>query len=212
MNTAITPTSATEAPADNGSLLRPALVLFLLLSLLTGLAYPLLTTAIAQAVFPAQAEGSLLRDKAGQAIGSRLIGQNFTDPGHFWGRPSATGTLPYNAALSGGSNQGPLNPALVDAVKTRVATLRQADPGNTAPVPQDLVTASASGLDPHISPTAARYQAERVARARKLPVDQVMQLIERHTEPPQLGVLGDARVNVLQLNLALDKAAGTSTR
>jgi K+-transporting ATPase ATPase C chain len=212
MNTAITPTSATEAPVDNGSLLRPALVLFLLLSLLTGLAYPLLTTAIAQAVFPAQAEGSLLRNKDGQAIGSSLIGQNFTDPGHFWGRPSATGTLPYNAALSGGSNQGPLNPALVDAVKARVAALRQTDPDNTAPVPQDLVTASASGLDPHISPAAARYQAERVARARKLPVDQVMQLIERHTEPPQLGVLGDARVNVLLLNLALDKAAGTSTR
>ncbi len=212
MNTAVTPTPATEAPADNGSLLRPALVLFLLLSLLTGLAYPLLTTAIAQAVFPEQAEGSLLRNQDGQPIGSSLIGQNFTDPGHFWGRPSATGTLPYNAALSGGSNQGPLNPALADAVKARVAALRQADPGNTAPVPQDLATASASGLDPHISPAAARYQAERVARARKLPVDQVMQLIERHTEPPQLGVLGDARVNVLLLNLALDKAAGTSTR
>jgi len=212
MNTAITPTPATEAPADNGSLLRPALVLFLLLSLLTGLAYPLLTTAIAQAVFPAQAEGSLLRNQQGQAIGSSLIGQNFTDPGHFWGRPSATGTLPYNAALSGGSNQGPLNPALIDAVMARVAALRQADPGNTAPVPPDLATASASGLDPHISPAAAQHQAERVARARKLPVDQVMQLIERHTEPPQLGVLGDARVNVLLLNLALDKAAGTSTR
>lgn len=215
MNTSTTPVMAADqaaAPADSGNLLRPALVLFLLLSLLTGLAYPLLTTAIAQAVFPTQAEGSLLRNQEGQPIGSRLIGQNFTDPGHFWGRPSATGTLPYNAALSGGSNQGPLNPALVEAVKARVAALREAAPGNTAPVPQDLVTASASGLDPHISPAAARYQAERVASVRKLPVDQVMQLIERHTEPTQLGVLGDARVNVLALNLALDRAAGTSTR
>lgn len=204
MNTAITPTSATEAPADNGSLLRPALVLFLLLSLLTGLAYPLLTTAIAQAVFPEQAEGSLLRNQDGQPIGSSLIGQNFTDPGHFWGRPSATGTLPYNAALSGGSNQGPLNPALVDAVKARVAALRQADPGNTAPVPQDLVTASASGLDPHISPAAAAYQTERVARARDLPVAQVETLVQQHTDTPWLGLLGEPRVNVLALNLALD--------
>jgi K+-transporting ATPase ATPase C chain len=210
MNTS--PPLATETSTDHGGLLRPAFVLFLLLSLLTGLAYPLLTTAIAKAVFPDQAEGSLLRDQEGQPIGSHLIGQNFTDPGHFWGRPSATGTLPYNAALSGGTNQGPLNPALVDAVKARVAALREADPGNTAPVPQDLVTASASGLDPHISPMAARYQAQRVARARQLPVDQVMQLIERHTEPPQLGVLGETRVNVLRLNLALDRAAGTSTR
>jgi K+-transporting ATPase ATPase C chain len=211
MNTTTTPTPTLQAPTDKGSLLRPALVLFLLLSLLTGLAYPLLTAAIAKAVFPAQAEGSLLRNQQGQPIGARLIGQNFTDPGHFWGRPSATGTMPYNAALSGGSNQGPLNPALVDAVKARVAALRAADPGNTAPVPQDLVTASASGLDPHISPEAARYQAGRVARVRQLPVDQVMQLIERHTERPQLGVLGDARVNVLALNLALDSALGTRT-
>lgn len=210
MNTS--PPLATETSTDHGGLLRPAFVLFLLLSLLTSLAYPLLTTAIAKAVFPDQAEGSLLRDQEGQPIGSHLIGQNFTDPGHFWGRPSATGTLPYNAALSGGTNQGPLNPALVDAFKARVAALREADPGNTAPVPQDLVTASASGLDPHISPMAARYQAQRVARARQLPVDQVMQLIERHTEPPQLGVLGETRVNVLRLNLALDRAAGTSTR
>lgn len=211
MNTSTQPTTADKdtpsAPTDSGGLLRPALVLFLLLSLLTGLAYPLLTTAIAKAAFPEQAEGSLLRNKDGQPIGSSLIGQNFTEPGHFWGRPSATGTMPYNAALSGGSNQGPLNPALVDAVKVRVAALREADPGNTAPVPQDLVTASASGLDPHISPEAARYQAERVARVRKLPVDQVSQLIDRHTERPQLGVLGDARVNVLELNLALDAIA-----
>lgn len=200
------------APTDSGSLLRPALVLFLLLSLITGLAYPLLTTGIAQAVFPAQAEGSLVRNKDGQPIGSSLIGQNFTDPGHFWGRPSATAPMPYNAALSGGANQGPLNPALVDAVKARVAALRAADPGNTAPVPQDLVTASASGLDPHISPEVARYQAARVARVRKLPVEQVTQLIDQHTERPQLGLLGDARVNVLQLNLALDAASSPTTR
>ena len=140
----------------SGGLLRPALVLFVLLSLITGLAYPLLTTGIAQGLFPEQANGSLLRDARSQLAGSSLIGQNFTDAGHFWGRPSATAPMPYNAALSGGANQGPLNPALVDAVKARVAALRTANPGNTAPVPQDLVTTSGSGLDPHISPAAAR--------------------------------------------------------
>lgn len=206
MTTSTTPITATDGPADSGSLLRPALILFTALSLLTGLAYPLLTTAIAKTAFPAQAEGSLLRGPGGQPIGASLIGQNFTDPGHFWSRPSATGTLPYNAALSGGANQGPLNPALVDAVKARVAALRQADPGNAAPVPQDLVTTSASGLDPHISPEAALYQAARVARVRQLPVAQVRQLVEHHVEPPQLGVLGEPRVNVLKLNLALDAA------
>lgn len=203
----MTKTTTLDTPvsdAPNGGLLRPALVIFGLLSLLTGLAYPLLTTGIAQAVFPAQANGSLLHDAKGMPTGSSLIGQNFTDPGHFWGRPSATGPTPYNAALSGGANLGPLNPALVEAVKARVQALRAADPGNTAPVPQDLVTTSGSGLDPHISPEAAHYQAARVARARHLPPEQVGALIQRHTEGPQLGLMGEARVNVVQLNLALD--------
>lgn len=203
----MTKTTTLDTPvsdAPNGGLLRPALVIFGLLSLLTGLAYPLLTTGIAQAVFPAQANGSLLHDAKGMPTGSSLIGQNFTDPGHFWGRPSATGPTPYNAALSGGANLGPLNPALVEAVKARVQALRAADPGNTAPVPQDLVTTSGSGLDPHISPEAAHYQAARVARARQLPLAQVNALVQRHTEAPQLGLLGEARVNVVQLNLALD--------
>lgn len=207
----MTTTSTLDTPpANTGGLLRPALVTFALLSLLTGLAYPLLTTGIAQAVFPAQANGSLLHDARGTPTGSRLIGQNFTGPGHFWGRPSATAPTPYNAALSGGANLGPLNPALVDAGKARVQALRAADPGNTAPVPQDLVTTSGSGLDPHISPAAARYQAARVARARHWPIEQVNALIERHTEAPQLGLLGEPRVNVLQLNLALDAATQAS--
>lgn len=207
----MTTTSTLDTPtADTGGLLRPALVTFVLLSLLTGLAYPLLTTGMAQAMFPAQANGSLLDDAKGTPIGSRLIGQNFTGPGHFWGRPSATAPTPYNAALSGGANLGPLNPALVDAVKARVQALRAADPGNTAPVPQDLVTTSGSGLDPHISPAAARYQAARVARVRHWPIEQVNALIERHTEAPQLGLLGEPRVNVLQLNLALDTATQAS--
>jgi K+-transporting ATPase ATPase C chain len=184
-------------------LLRPALVLFALLSVLTGLLYPLAVTGAAQALFPAQAEGSLVL-RGGKPVGSSLIGQNFSDPAHFWGRPSATTPMPYNAAASGGSNQGPLNPALADAVKSRVEALRAADPGNMQPVPVDLVTASASGLDPHISPAAARYQAARVARLRKLPPDRVEQLIEHHTEGPWLGLLGEPRVNVLALNLALD--------
>ncbi len=202
--TKITTLDTRVSDAPTGGLLRPALVFFGLLSLLTGLAYPLLTTGIAQAVFPAQANGSLLHDAKGMPTGSSLIGQNFTDPGHFWGRPSATGPAPYNAALSGGANLGPLNPALVEAVKARVQALRAADPGNTAPVPQDLVTTSGSGLDPHISPEAAHYQAARVARARQLPLAQVNALVQRHTEAPQLGLLGEARVNVVQLNLALD--------
>ena len=188
------------------TILRPALVLFVLLTLLTGVVYPLAVTGAAQALFPAQAAGSLiLRD--GQPVGSSLIGQNFTDPGHFWGRPSATGPMPYNASASGGSNQGPLNPALTDAVKGRIDALRAADPGNTSPVPVDLVTASASGLDPHISPAAARYQAARVARVRGLPLEKVEQLVAQHTETPWLGLLGEARVQVLRLNLALDALA-----
>lgn len=189
------------------SLIRPALSLFALLSLLTGLAYPLLVTGAAQWLFPHQANGSLLRDGQGQAVGSELIGQAFGDPGHFWGRPSATAPMPYNATASAGSNQGPLNPALLEAVRSRVQALQAADPGNRDPVPVDLVTASASGLDPHISVAAALYQAPRVARARGLAVRQVAALVERHTEGRQLGVLGEPRVNVLALNLALDGAA-----
>ncbi|MDM0078408.1 potassium-transporting ATPase subunit KdpC [Variovorax sp. J2P1-59] len=185
------------------NILRPALVLFVLLSALTGIVYPLAVTGTAQAVFPAQAAGSLVvRD--GATIGSTLIGQNFSDPKHFWGRPSATAPMPYNGGASGGANQGPLNPALADAVKGRIEALRAADPGNTVPVPVDLVTASASGLDPDISPAAAYYQAGRVARLRNLPVDQVEQLIDDHTKAPLWGLFGEPRVNVLALNLALD--------
>jgi K+-transporting ATPase ATPase C chain len=186
------------------STLRPLLVLFLALSLVTGLAYPLLVTALGQALFPKQAAGSLIV-KDGKPVGSTLIGQNFSDPGHFWGRPSATSPQPNNALASGGSNQGPLNPALVDAVKGRVQALHDADPGNAAPVPVDLVTASASGLDPHISVAAARYQVSRVAAARKLDVARVDALVEQFTERPLLGLMGESGVNVLRLNLALEE-------
>ncbi|CAM3648677.1 potassium-transporting ATPase subunit KdpC [Polaromonas hydrogenivorans] len=185
------------------NILRPALVLFFILTLLTGVAYPLAVTGAAQLLFPDQAAGSLvLRD--GKPVGSSLIGQNFADPGHFWGRPSATGPMPYNASASSGSNQGPLNPALVDAVKGRIDALRAADPGNAAAVPVDLVTASASGLDPHISPAAARYQAARVARVRGLAPEKVQGLIEQQTEQPLMGFLGESQINVLRLNLALE--------
>lgn len=185
------------------AILRPLLLVFVLLSAITGVLYPLAVTAVAQALFPQQAGGSLvLRD--GQTVGSTLIGQQFSDPRHFWGRPSATAPTPYNAAASGGANLGPLNPALVDAVRARVEALRAADPGNLAVVPVDLVTSSASGLDPHISPAAAHYQAARVARLRGLPLAQVEQLIATHTEAPLWGLLGAPRVNVLALNLALD--------
>lgn len=186
--------------------LRPALVLFLLLSIITGLVYPLAVTGIAQLAFPASANGSLIR-QGDKVVGSELIGQAFSDPKHFWSRPSATSPMPYNAANSAGSNQGALNPALADAVKARIVALRAADPGNTAPVPVDLVTASASGLDPHISRAAADYQAARVARARGLPEADVRALVERHTEPAWLGFIGEPRVHVLRLNLALDSTA-----
>ena len=186
-----------------GAHIRPALVLLIVLSVLTGLIYPAVVTGVAQLVFPRQANGSLIvRD--GKVVGSSLIGQPFDDPKYFWGRPSATSPFPYNAAASSGSNQGPTNPALYDAVKGRVEALRAADPGNATPVPVDLVTASGSGLDPHISPAAALYQVGRVARARKLDEPAVRQLVERHTEGRQLGFLGESRVNVLMLNLALD--------
>ena len=184
-------------------LVRPALVFFIALSVLTGVLYPLAVTGLGQALFPDQANGSLLL-REGRPVGSRLIGQSFSDPAHFWGRPSATGPMAYNASASSGSNQGPLNPALTEAVKARIAALREADPDQKAPVPVDLVTASASGLDPHISPAAAAYQLPRVARARHLDPAQLQALIEQHTERPLVGVLGEARVNVLTLNLALD--------
>jgi K+-transporting ATPase ATPase C chain len=187
------------------TVIRPALVLFVLLSALTGIAYPLVVTGIAQAAFPQQAAGSLVL-RHGKPVGSLLIGQTFSDPKYFWGRPSATSPYPNNASASGGSNLGPLNPALADAVKGRIEALGAADPGNTAAVPVDLVTASGSGLDPHISIAAAQYQAARVARERKLPLAQVQQLIDRHAEGRLLGLLGEPRVNVLQLNLALDAA------
>lgn len=183
---------------------RPALVLFVALSLITGLFYPLLVTGVAQALFADKAQGSLIV-AGGKPAGSRLIGQSFADPGHFWSRPSATGPMAYNAAASGGSNLGPINPALIDAVKVRVEALRAADPGNTAPVPVDLVTASASGLDPDISRAAADYQVARVARVRGLPVAEVQALVEAHTTQPFMGFLGEARVNVLSLNQALQE-------
>ena len=185
------------------NILRPALVLFFILTLITGVAYPLLVTGIAQTLFPAQAGGSIIM-RDGKAVGSELIGQNFSDPKHFWGRPSATGPMPYNASASSGSNQGPLNPALTDAVKGRIEALRAADPGNTKSIPVDLVTASASGLDPHISPAAASYQANRVAKARGLAADKVQALVDAQTEAPLLGLLGEPRVNVLKLNMALE--------
>ena len=185
------------------NLLRPAISLFVLLSIVTGVFYPLLVTGVSRLAFPAAASGSLIvRD--GKPIGSELIGQNFTEPKYFWGRPSATAPQPYNAAASSGSNLGPLNPALAAAVNARIEALRGADPDNPRPVPIDLVTASASGLDPHISPAAADYQVERVARSRQLDPQAVRQLISQHSEGLDLGVLGEPRVHVLRLNLALD--------
>ena len=183
--------------------LRPALMSLLIFTLVTGVAYPLLVTGIAQVVFPFQANGSLIV-KDGKVVGSALIGQSFDDPKYFWPRPSGTSPFPDNAGASSGSNLSPTNPALVSAVQGRVDALRVADPGNTAPVPVDLVTASASGLDPHISPAAALYQVSRVARERKLTPDAVRALVEQHTEGRFLGLLGEPRVNVLALNLALD--------
>ena len=185
------------------TLLRPALTLLIAFSLITGLAYPLLTTGIARLVFPYQAAGSLI-ERDGKTVGSLLIGQGFSDPKYFWSRPSATSPMPYNPLASSGSNLGPLNPALMDAVKGRIAALHAADPGNTATVPADLVYSSASGLDPHISVAAALYQAGRVSRVRNLPVEQVRQLIDKYAQGTLLGFLGEPRVNVLALNLALD--------
>ena len=185
------------------TLFRPALTLFVLLSVVTGIVYPVAVTGIAKVLFPEAAEGSLIVEN-GKPVGSMLIGQNFTDPKYFWGRPSATGPMPYNAGASSGSNQGPLNPALKDAVKARIDALKASDPTQTAPIPADLVTASGSGLDPQISPAAARWQAPRIARIRNLSVAEVNKLIDAHTEGRQFGLLGEPRVNVLPLNLALD--------
>lgn len=185
------------------TLIRPALSLFALLTVVTGIAYTLVVTGIAKLTFPEAANGSLIV-KDGKAVGSRLIGQNFTDPRYFWGRPSATSPQSYNASASSGSNQGPLNPALVDAVKGRIEALKAADPGNTKPIPADLVNASASGLDPHISPTAAEYQIERVAKARQLDPVVVKTMVDKNTEGRQWGIFGEPRVNVLELNMALD--------
>lgn len=182
---------------------RPAIVMIVALTVLTGIVYPLAVTAIARLAFPSQARGSLIvRD--GRVAGSRLVGQAFDAPRFFWGRPSATAPVPYNAAASSGSNLGPLNPALADAVKSRIAALRAADSTATGPVPIDLVTASGSGLDPHISPAAAGYQVARVARARGMSVEAVRALVRRHTDGPTFGLLGEPRVNVLELNLALE--------
>jgi K+-transporting ATPase ATPase C chain len=183
--------------------IRPAVVSFLLLTLLTGIAYPMLVTGVSQAVMSDKANGSMIT-KDGKPVGSSLTGQSFSDPKYFWSRLSATSPMPNNPTSSGGSNLGPTNPALMDAVKGRVQALRDADPGNKQPVPVDLVTASASGLDPHISPAAADYQLARVARVRNLNPDVVRKLVAEHTEGRQFGILGEPRVNVLQLNLALD--------
>ena len=192
------------------SQLRPAFLMLLIFTVITGVIYPLIVTGIAQVAFPHQVNGSLIIDTDGKAYGSELIGQQFDDPKHFWGRLSATGDFPYNAfnaeTLTGssGSNYGPLNPALMDAVQARIDALKAADPGNTAPIPVDLVTASGSGLDPHISVAAALYQVHRVAQARDLSEEAVKALVEKYTEGRQFGFLGEPRVNVLKLNLALE--------
>lgn len=189
---------------------RPAIVTLAFLTLITGAVYPLAMLGLAQLIFPHQANGSLIGQggsgaSGGQLRGSEMIGQSFTDPRYFWGRPSATGPSPYNAASSSGSNLGPTNPALKDSVLARVKALQAADRGNTHPIPVDLVTASGSGLDPHISPAAARYQVSRVARARGLREAQIIALVDAHIEGRQFGFLGEPRVNVLRLNLALDE-------
>jgi len=186
--------------------LRPAVVLLLVLTVLTGLVYPLALTGVAKLVFPRRAEGSLIVH-GGRAVGSRLVGQHFSDPRYFWGRLSATAPVPFDASASAGSNLGPLNPALLDAARARIAALQAADPGAVGPVPVDLVTASGSGLDPHVSPAAAEYQVARVARTRGLDPGVVRAVVRRHTEGRTLGLLGEPRVNVLETNLALDDLA-----
>jgi K+-transporting ATPase ATPase C chain len=191
-----------------GKLLRQSIVMLLLMTFITGIAYPLAATGLAQLIFPQQANGSLI-EKDGKPIGSALIGQSFTDAKYFWGRPSATSPNPNNAASSSGSNTGPTNPALIDTIKQRIDALHAVDPTNKAPVPVDLITASASGLDPEISPAAAQYQVARVAQVRKLSVSQVQALVDQYTSGRTLGILGEPRVNVLKLNLALDGSHGS---
>jgi K+-transporting ATPase ATPase C chain len=186
--------------------LKTATILYLALTVVTGVLYPLGVTAIAQIAMPARANGSLIA-RDGRMVGSTLIGQPFSSPGYFWSRPSATGPMPYNAAASSGSNLGPTNPALEEAVRESIAALRAADPGNQAPVPVDLVTASGSGLDPHISPAAAAFQVTRVARERGMDPARLRALVAEHTEGRSFWLLGERRVNVLTLNLALDTAA-----
>lgn len=188
------------------SQLRPALVVLALLSVITGIVYPAAVTGVTRVTMPRASTGMLV-EKGGRVVGSELVGQPFTDPAYFWGRPSATAPFPYNAAASSGSNLGPTNPALVEAVAARVKVLREADPGNDAPVPVDLVTASGSGLDPHVSPAAALFQVGRVARARGASPDRVRKLVDDLTETRTFGFMGAPRVNVLRLNLALDDLA-----
>jgi len=193
------------------ALLRSALVLFAILSGVTGVLYPIAVTGIARLLFASQSGGSLVRE-GDRVLGSALVGQPFSDPGHFWGRPSATAPFPYNAAASSGSNQGPSNPALHDAVRSRIEALRRADPSHAPAIPVDLVTASGSGLDPHVSPAAASWQVSRVARVRDLPAQRVQALVDAHTEGRSFGLLGEPRVNVLLLNLALDRAMAHGSR
>jgi potassium-transporting ATPase KdpC subunit len=188
-----------------GRQLRSAVIFLAIFIIVTGVIYPLIVTGISQVVFHHQANGSLIESKDGKYLGSELIGQPFDEAGYFWGRPSATALFPYNAASSSGSNYGPLNPALLDGIQKRIDALKAADPGNTLPIPVDLVTYSASGLDPHISIAAALYQVPRVARQRGLSETQVLALVNRFTQGRQLGILGEPRVNVLLLNQALDQ-------
>jgi K+-transporting ATPase ATPase C chain len=182
---------------------KPALILFTLMTLLTGVAYPLLVTGLAQIIYPQQANGSLITDNSGKVAGSKLIGQWFSNSAYFWGRPSATTPYPYNAGASGGSNLGPTNPALMDVAKARIEALQSAGPDYKAAIPVDLITASASGLDPHISPAAADYQVGRIARLRHVAPEKLRELVRSHTETRQWGLFGEPRVNVLALNLAL---------
>jgi K+-transporting ATPase ATPase C chain len=184
---------------------KPALIMLVILTVLTGMVYPGVVTALAQVLFPHQANGSLIEDKDGKPLGSELIGQPFSDPKYFWGRPSATAPYAYNAGASTGSNQGPTNPALMDAVKGRIQALHDADPENRAPIPVDLVTASGSGLDPQITPAAAAYQINRVAKARHINPQKLRDLVSQQTESRQWGIFGEPRVNVLSLNLELDR-------
>jgi K+-transporting ATPase ATPase C chain len=183
---------------------KPALILFTLMTLLTGVAYPLLVTGLSQYIFPQQANGSLITNNSGKVDGSKLIGQAFSNPAYFWGRPSATSLYPYNAGASGGSNLGPTNPALMDVVKARTDALQAADPENKAAIPVDLITTSASGLDPHISPAGADYQVSRIAKLRNIAPEKLRELVRAHTEERQWRLFGEPRVNVLALNLALD--------